>query len=141
MTPEALRLYFPEDDHHQAGFHRVVEPHQPYVGRMLDLGCGANDEMARYRWEKREVWGADFKAHSKLKHPEWFRLLGPGGEIPFPDNHFDIVSSVMVLEHVADPLKFLREVARVTRPGGVFVGHTVSATHYVTIIRRAFGLL
>ncbi len=141
MSWEAVLRYFPNELHHEEGFHRTVEPHQPYRGRMLDLGCGANHEMARYRWAEREVWGTDFHAHSRLQYPEWFRPLGPNGEIPFPNRHFDIVSSVMVLEHVVDPVRFLREVERVLRPGGVFIGHTVSAKHYVTWIRRAIGLL
>src|SRR5262245_7300230 len=115
MTPEALHRFFPNDPHHEVGYHRAVEAHLPYSGRILDLGCGANEEMARYRWAEREVWGADFEAHSRLRHPEWFRLLGAGGEIPFPDAHFDIVTAVMVLEHVGDPARFLREVTRVLR--------------------------
>ncbi|MFO0846738.1 MAG: class I SAM-dependent methyltransferase [Gemmataceae bacterium] len=141
MTREALGRFFPGDVHHEEGFHRAVEAHLPYRGRLLDLGCGTNEEMARYRGGEREVWGADFHAHSQLRHADWFRLLGPSGEIPFPDNHFDIIGAVMVLEHVADPGRFLGEVRRVLRPGGVFVGHTVSAAHYVTWVRRAFGVL
>jgi SAM-dependent methyltransferase len=141
MTPEALRRYFPDDLHHVEGFHREVAAHLPQTGRVLDLGCGANAELAPYRTATREVWGADFQAHSQLQHAIWFRQLGRDGGIPFPAGHFDLVTSVMVLEHVRDPAAFLREVARVLRPGGAFVGHTVSGEHYVTWVRRAFGLL
>jgi SAM-dependent methyltransferase len=47
----------------------------------------------------------------------------------------------MVMEHVAAPACFINEVARVLRPGGYFVGHTISGSHYVTWIRRLIGLL
>src|SRR5262245_14866953 len=141
MTQEALQRFFPADLHHVEGLHREIARHLPDEGRVLDLGCGANAALAPYRTPRREVWGTDFQAHSHLQSPEWFRLLPACGAISFPARHFDLVTSVMVLEHVADPFAFLREVQRVLRPGGVFVGHTISAGHYVTWIRRAFGLL
>lgn len=39
--------------------------------------------------------------------------------LTFPDDSFDIVHAHQVLQHVADPVQALRELARVARPGGV----------------------
>jgi SAM-dependent methyltransferase len=39
--------------------------------------------------------------------------------LTFPDDSFDIVHAHQVLQHVADPVQALREMARVARPGGV----------------------
>lgn len=39
--------------------------------------------------------------------------------LPFPDASFDVVHAHQVLQHVADPVQALREMARVTRPGGI----------------------
>jgi ubiquinone/menaquinone biosynthesis C-methylase UbiE len=110
-------------------------------GRALDLGCGDNQVLARYRSADREVWGTDFAVHPRIQHPEWFRLLNSDGKIPFPDAFFDLVVCISVLEHVTDAKAFLAEVARVLKPSGHFVGHSISGEHYVTWIRRAFGLL
>jgi SAM-dependent methyltransferase len=141
VTGEFLQRLFPNDVHHVAGLHETIREHLPERGRILDLGCGINTDLEAYRTPDREVWGADFQAHPELHHADWFRLLGKGGQVPFPDGHFDLVVAVMVLEHVADPRSFLGEVARVLRPGGRFVGHTISGSHYVTFIRRLIGLL
>ncbi len=39
--------------------------------------------------------------------------------LDFPDDTFDVVHAHQVLQHVADPVAALREMRRVTRPGGV----------------------
>jgi SAM-dependent methyltransferase len=136
-----LRRVFPRDVHHVAGLHEAIHDHIPDTGRVLDLGCGINSDLEGYRTREREIWGADFQAHPELRHRDWFRFLEQGGTIPFPDGHFDLVVAIMVLEHVANPRSFLSEVARVLKPGGHFIGHTISGTHYVTFIRRLIGLL
>ena len=46
-------------------------------------------------------------------------VLGSGEEIPFPNDHFDIVYSSNSLEHTNDPARVLNESLRVLRPGGV----------------------
>lgn len=40
-------------------------------------------------------------------------------DLPLPDGHYDVVHAHQVLQHVADPVRALREMARVTKPGGV----------------------
>jgi SAM-dependent methyltransferase len=55
------------------------------------------------------------------------RLGAPGTDVrvgdvhalPFGDGEFDVVHAHQVLQHVADPVRALREMARVTRAGGV----------------------
>lgn len=39
--------------------------------------------------------------------------------LDFPDDSFDVVHAHQVLQHLTDPVAALRELARVTRPGGV----------------------
>lgn len=43
---------------------------------------------------------------------------GVGEAIPYPDDHFDVVYSTNVLEHVNAPPKVLAEIVRVLKPGG-----------------------
>lgn len=39
--------------------------------------------------------------------------------LPFADDVFDVAHAHQVLQHVGDPVRALREMARVTRPGGI----------------------
>jgi SAM-dependent methyltransferase len=47
--------------------------------------------------------------------------LGDAEELPFPDAAFDLVSCRIAPHHFADVRRFVREVARVLRPGGLFL--------------------
>jgi SAM-dependent methyltransferase len=137
----AWRRFFPDEPFHMDAFRRAVHDLALPGATILDLGCGDNRSFADLRSVGRVVWGTDFQRHPQLGEPEWFRPLPPDGTIPFADDSFDLVTAVWVLEHVVDPVHFLREVRRVLRPGGTFVGHSVNGRHYVALIRRAFDLL
>lgn len=75
---------------------------------------------------------------------ERLRLIGRGtavaasGErLPFPDATFDAALSVQVLEHVRDPLTYLREVFRVLKPGGLFY---LACENYLTFREPHYGV-
>jgi SAM-dependent methyltransferase len=69
-------------------------------------------------------------------------IAGDGNRLPFPDGVADLTFSSNVLEHVADPGRFVTESIRVTRPGGLVYlsftawfspwgGHETSPWHYL----------
>jgi SAM-dependent methyltransferase len=136
----ALGWFFPADQHHLDGFFSEVGRCIPARGRALDVGCGDNTILDRFRSDEREIWGTDFQQHPELSHLDHFKLMQSDGRLPFEDGTFDVVVCVSVMEHVENPHEFLGEIMRVLKPGGRFVGHTISGAHYVTWIRRAFGM-
>lgn len=52
-------------------------------------------------------------------------LAGSAYELPFEDNSFDIVHAHQVLQHLGDPVAALREMRRVTKPGGIVAARDV----------------
>lgn len=100
---------------------------------VLDVGCNTGYGTVRYLPVARRVVGVDVspgaieaaRERARDGQPEF--ILTSGLELPFPDDSFGLVSSFQVLEHVPDPLAYLREIARVTRPGGEVILATPNA--------------
>ncbi len=90
-------------------------------GRLLEVGCSTGFFLnaARLSYEvtgvEPSLW-ARRCAQEKLKLPVAAATLEQAG---FPKDRFDVVAAIDVIEHVPDPLELMREIARVTRPGGI----------------------
>ena len=141
MAKDFFQRFFKQKGCALMGYHRRLSQVLPETGRVLDLGCGDHTQLGRYRASEREIWGTDLLVHRKLPSQRWFRQMKHAELLPFPDEHFHIVASSWVLEHVVRPANLFTEVSRVLRPGGWFVAITPNANHYVTWIIRLIGLL
>jgi len=94
-------------------------------GDLLDVGCGTGTLAARLASEGYRVTGID-PSEGMLDvlrdgHPEVQAVQGTGTDLPFADDSFDVVMSVAVMHHVADPgdvRTTLGEMVRVCRPDG-----------------------
>lgn len=100
---------------------------------VLDVGCNTGYGTMRFVPVARLVVGVDVSPRAieaaRLREsdgrPEF--VLTSGFALPFSEAAFDLVTSFQVLEHVPDPTAFLRELARVTRPGGTVILATPNA--------------
>ena len=73
------------------------------------LGCDVNEEdLAHARTLNQGVMNLRYELNNAL-------------ELTYPDNHFDLVVSSEVIEHVGQPEKMVQEIYRVLRPGGYAV--------------------
>ncbi len=55
-------------------------------------------------------------------------------ELPFKDNSFDLIFSLVVLEHVKDPFTAVREMERVLKPGGKYGSMSPSCNPFTVIL-------
>lgn len=101
---------------------------------LLDLGAGAGivPEM-NFKELAGRVCGVDPDERVASNPYLHEGRKGFGEAIPYPDASFDVVASDNVLEHLDDPVAVFREVARVLRPGGIFLAKTPNRWHYVAI--------
>jgi demethylmenaquinone methyltransferase/2-methoxy-6-polyprenyl-1,4-benzoquinol methylase len=101
--------------------------------RILDLCCGTGDMTFALRRQAGKssprIVGADF-SHAMLQRaaakssavpqngssPKW--IEADALHLPFPCEHFDLVTSAFGFRNLADYDAGLREIARVLRPGG-----------------------
>lgn len=110
----------------------------------LDVGCGhhvlplwrAEQEMSLIA-RCRKVVGIDGSLESLKKHRSiGIRVLGTISHLPFRDDSFDLVTANMVVEHLDAPETQFREIARILKPGGLFILHTPNCLGYSTMIAR-----
>jgi len=102
-------------------------------GPVLDFGCGVGYFVLEGLRREIDIWGIDqffgkIKRFRKLveytespMHWQKHCLVGDGVTLPFPSDFFSVVTSWWVYEHISDPGRAIREMVRVTRPGGVIV--------------------
>jgi len=88
--------------------------------RVLEVGMGEGEvsERIRRRYPDTQVIGLDLPDPELARSWKEKGLIGAYADIaalPFPDDSFDLVLGIEVLEHVPDPEAALREVARVGR--------------------------
>lgn len=98
--------------------------------RVLEIGCGTGvvlrDLMALVG-RRGEVTGVDVSRTMLTRARALARGLagaplrlrhGDGHDLPFGPARFDVALAITVVLHVTEPLRVVKELARVTRPGG-----------------------
>jgi len=108
-------------------------------GVVLDVGCGASGPQIRDKDGKeifrsllsraKQIDGLDptksLEKHAYLTR-RWETTLEAA---PLNENEYDVLVSFNVLEHVADPVAFLKAAHRTLKPGGVFYAMTPHGRH------------
>ena len=94
--------------------------------RVLEVGCGAGTDLARFARGGAHATGVDLSSSAIDLARKNFEQRGlaadlreaDGEHLPFPDDAFDLVYAHGVLQYTADPRALAAECRRVLRPGG-----------------------
>ena len=98
--------------------------------QVLDIATGGGHTALAFAPYVREVVATDLTARMLEAAETYARAQGvpnvrferaDAEDLPFPDASFDIITTRIAPHHFPNPRRFVREVARVLRPGGRFL--------------------
>ncbi|MDX9974994.1 MAG: class I SAM-dependent methyltransferase [FCB group bacterium] len=103
----------------------IVKRRKPQPGRLLEIGCGYGGFLSQMEGTGWELNGMDLSE----KVIEYTRTRVPSANVQclgiddadFPDNRFDCIVMLAVLEHVKDPRETLQKITRWLAPGGLII--------------------
>jgi SAM-dependent methyltransferase len=127
MDDQIMKLTLAVDEHHwwYRGRRRIIRSELdklplPAGARVLDAGCGSGRTL-----EELQSYG---EVHGIELSPEAAEIakgrgigdvrIGRLEDLPWEDGIFDLVTCLDVIEHTPDDRATLRELRRVTKPGG-----------------------
>lgn len=115
------------EDHRHGGYHELIDDLESDLLRnyvvdkeVLEVGCGTGLILRRIEPVARRSVGLDLSAGmlEQAAERELDVVQGDARALPFADESFDVVCSFKVLAHVPNVEDAVREMVRVTRPGG-----------------------
>lgn len=132
MTTDARQVEYWEQDHGHRGYdHPIVREFATQrvnfirkllnlaeVRNALDVGCGNGFSTYYMRAHIPEMWAVDRSEYMLARHPlhhEGRTRQGDALSLPFPDGEFDLVYAWEVLHHISEPVRAVREMARVSK--------------------------
>jgi len=131
--PVGSRGFFDDlDQYHFEKLHHLLRlvDFDGYRGRrVLEVGCGAGVDLARFARGGAIVTGVDLaqsaialaRANFKQQGLQGDFRVADGESLPFADNSFDLVYAHGVVQYTPSPERLVAECRRVLTPGGAAV--------------------
>lgn len=112
--------------------------------RILDVGCGSGQLIYHLQNLGWHVRGVDLNADAMAcaRDNGLDVITGSLESCPWPASSFDVVHMGDLIEHVPDPLRALKQAARLLHRGGVLMIRTPNADNsFATSTRKVWGRL
>lgn len=104
-------------------------------GVLVDVGCGTG-ELWRYMGKRYSRYiGVDAARYDGFPDDGEFHQVDLNtGRAPLPDECADVVVSVETIEHLENPRAFMRELVRLSKPGGRVVVTTPNQLSFLSLL-------
>ncbi len=132
-NPVGSRGFFDDlDQYHFEKLHHLLRlvDFDGWRGRMvLEVGCGAGVDLARFARGGARVTGVDLSPSAiELARANFAQQgltgrleVADGEQLPFADDEFDLVYAHGVVQYTATPRRLVAECRRVLKPGGLAI--------------------
>ena len=89
------------------------------LGRVLDIGCGSAPYFDVY--VKRSISTTLCDREKSSTKGDLFVVADASSSLPFNSAEFNTVISTTMIEHLSNPVLFLKECSRITGPDGILL--------------------
>lgn len=122
-------------DARHAFYHRINDG-----AKILELGCGNGDNYRAIKLLHTDVefYGVDILPPETVdKNINYQQNNLENTSLPFPDEVFDIILFIHVIEHLNNPIQLGKEINRVLKPQGLVY---IEAPNWISMLIPSFGI-
>jgi len=118
-------LYLSQAQERSSNFKRILLHIKGFVSensRLLDIGCSYGFFLDLAKDNGLEVYGVDISKDASNYCKDTLGLnvfCGDVEKADFPENYFDVITAIEIIEHVENPKAFLSCIHKILKPDGI----------------------